>query len=366
MSDIVLENNIIHDRYTSIITKMFDVPYEEKNKTIIKNNIKLPENWHIGLIVGGSGSGKSTLLKTFGNIKEYNWDNRPIISNLDKVEPNVAIEILSAVGLSTIPSWLRPFNCLSNGEQFRAKIARSIIENEELILLDEFTSVVDRNVAKAASYAFQKYIRKNNRKVILASCHSDIIDWLQPDWIYNPTEGETHVLPRGSLQRPKISLKIFRAKNEAWELFKHHHYLNNNMNKSARSFAIYWGDNLVAFNGILAFPHARIKNAWRESRLVVLPDYQGLGIGVKVSNYFGSMIKANNGRYYSRTTHPAMIASRLKDKNWRVTSKGKTALMGKNSTKSNSWKQDDRECYSFEYIGPSSTLEEAKLFWEKI
>jgi len=366
MNVISLKTPIVKDNFTEFANKMFDVPVADFSETQIIDNLDVPENFNIGLIYGPSGSGKSTILKKFGQTSQNSWSDLPIISNFNQITtPESAAEILSSVGLSSIPSWLRPFHCLSNGEQFRANLALTIAQNNDLAIIDEFTSVVDRNVAKSASNALQKYVRKNNKKIVLASCHSDIIEWLQPDWIYNPTEGITHLMPRGSLQRPQISLKIFRAKYEAWQLFKHHHYLSADLNKAAKCFMVMWNDNPVALTAILSFPHAKLKNAWRESRTVVLPDYQGLGIGVRISDYFGSIIKSNNGKYYSRTTHPAMIAYRNKSDKWRVTSKGKMSKMGNSSTKSSTWRQDDRLCYSFEYIGQPSTEEEGKLFWEK-
>lgn len=368
MSEIVLKTPAFFDDYTEIAYRMFDVPRETEVVTKINNNIILPDEWTIGLIYGPSGSGKTTLLKTFGEIKSFPWDNKPIISNFDKVSPEVASKLLSSVGLSSVPSWLRPFNCLSNGEQFRVNLARVIMEEviaNNTILIDEFTSVVDRNVAKAASNALQKTLRKLNKKCILSSCHSDIIEWLCPDWIYNPIEGITHNT-RGLLRRPNISLKIFRTKYEAWDLFKHHHYLNNSLNKSTKCFLVTYDDTPVAFTAVLALPHGRIKNAWRESRTVVLPDYQGLGIGVILSDYIGSLIVAQSGSYYSRTTHPAMISYRTKSPKWKVTYKGKASHLGDTSTKKDSWKHDTRECVSFKYIGEPSSLEESKLFWEKV
>mgnify|MGYP000557251467 FL=1 len=74
----------------------------------------------------------------------------------------------------------------------------------EVILIDEFTSVVDRDVAKAMSNALQKFIRRSNKRIILSSCHFDIMEWLLPDWTYSPIKGrvERHDCRRQS--RPKI------------------------------------------------------------------------------------------------------------------------------------------------------------------
>ena len=69
---------------------------------------------------------------------------------------NAVISALSAVGLGSVPSWLRPFSVLSNGEQFRAGLARLLLSDEKAVVLDEFTSVIDRQLARIASGAFQK------------------------------------------------------------------------------------------------------------------------------------------------------------------------------------------------------------------
>ncbi len=161
-------------------------------------NIPIDEDWQIGLIVGASGSGKTSLGKSFfGENKIYNpysnWDNdKPII---DCIAPqgdfNEVTGALSSVGLGDVPSWLKPFKVLSNGQQFRAGMARLIVDSPDEVVVDEFTSVVDRQIAKIGALAFAKGWRKNKgKKIILLSPHYDIIEWLQPDWVYNTTTQE--------------------------------------------------------------------------------------------------------------------------------------------------------------------------------
>lgn len=367
MSDIILESDIIHDSYTEKVCKFFDVPFEEKSKVIIKNNLTVPDEWQIGLIFGPSGCGKSTILKTFGDIKIPEWDNnKSIISNFYPINFDEVSHTLCSVGLSTIPSWYRPYEVLSNGEKFRADLARTLISNQDLSLVDEFTSVVDRNVAKGVSSSVSKWIRRNKtKKVIFSSCHEDIIEWLQPDWIYNPLEGTT-TLTKGLLRQPQIDLKIFRVKYEAWNYFKQHHYLSQDLNKSAKCFMVTWNNVPVAFNATLALPHPVLKNSWRGSRTVVIPDYQGIGIGSWLSDYIGGMVKAKGGRYFSKTTHPAMIAYRTKSNKWKETTHSRKSrptdyegMLKKN------WTATTRECYAFEYIGNSTTSQESELFWDK-
>jgi ABC-type dipeptide/oligopeptide/nickel transport system ATPase subunit len=157
-------------------------------------NIELEDiDWGIGLIVGASGSGKTSIGKQFFDsdkvVNLYNgWDSsKPII---DCIAPdgdfNHVTGALSAVGLGDVPSWLRPFKALSNGQQFRAGLARLVTDAPDEVVVDEFTSVIDRQIAKIGAMAFAKSWRKNQgKKVVLLSCHYDVIEWLQPDWVYD-------------------------------------------------------------------------------------------------------------------------------------------------------------------------------------
>jgi hypothetical protein len=365
---IVLRHPIVHDKYTQAAQQMFDVPHAEESVTVIQNELTMPtSDWNIGLIHGPSGAGKSTLLRQFGNPKTFAWDaQKSVISHFDNVSPEEAAALLSSVGFSTVPAWLRPYHCLSVGERFRCDLARAVASDDTIILVDEFTSVVDRNVARSACVALSKLIRKTGKKIILASCHSDIIPWLCPDWSYDPSEAVTHEYARGSLQRPDVHLKVFRTKYEAWHLFSKYHYLSGDLNKAARCFMATWNDVPVAFCAILAMPNPYKKNCWRASRTVVLPDYQGLGIGVKLSDYMGSLVKAGGGVYYSKTIHPALIAHRLKSGKWKETSHSRQARNPSNeSMQKRNWFVSPRFCYAFEYTGEPATEGADNIFWQK-
>jgi GNAT superfamily N-acetyltransferase len=244
-------------------------------------------------------------------------DIKSLISNFDWVEPNEAANILSSMGLSSIPCWLRPHAVLSNGEQYRANMAYCVskAQDNEIILIDEYTSVVDRDVAKAMSNALQKYIRRTNKKIILASCHFDIMEWLQPDWIYSPNKERVEKPDYLRQSRPKIKLEIFRCRYETWSIFKQHHYLTDELNKAAKSYCITWNDKPIGFIAILPMPSGYITNAYRVSRLVILPDYQGLGIGIKLLNYFGNMYKNLGISLYIKTSNPSLFNGMERNKN---------------------------------------------------
>lgn len=158
----------------------------------------LPGDYGIGLIVGASGSGKSQLLKQIADPDYPEWDfGVAIAEHFDTATD--AVERFYAVGLNTVPVWRLPYEVLSNGQQFRADLARCL---EDGAVIDEFTSVVDRNVAASASKAMRTYVdREGLTDIVLVSCHRDIIPWLRPDWIIDTdagtlTVGETTEAPK--------------------------------------------------------------------------------------------------------------------------------------------------------------------------
>lgn len=83
-----------------------------------------PTDFNIGLIVGNSGSGKTLLLEEhFGKEKQILWEKeKAIVSHFNSFEESC--EKLFSVGLSSVPTLCKPFHVLSNGEKYRAHIAR--------------------------------------------------------------------------------------------------------------------------------------------------------------------------------------------------------------------------------------------------
>lgn len=172
------------------VAGMFDVPTRAEQRRSWKLDAPIEDRpWNAGLIVGPSGSGKSTILKQFGTPVELSWGAPSVIDDFAAgLNTRQITEACGAVGFNTIPAWLRPYATLSNGEQFRAGLARVLAEADGLVVIDEFTSVVDRQVAKIASHALAQYARRTGRQVVVASCHYDVIDWLRPDWMIEPAD----------------------------------------------------------------------------------------------------------------------------------------------------------------------------------
>lgn len=180
------------DEFTAKVAQAFDLDFDGTIETEIPDFKYPPYNsYNIGLIVGASGSGKSTLLRKglwhedLQDIVFWRRDEA-IVSHFDT--PDEAIEKLHACGLASVPTLCKPYHVLSNGEKYRAKFARLL---EDDFVMDEFTSEVNRETAKSLCVSVGKYIRKKDLKnIVLASCHKDIIDWLQPDWVFDCDTGQ--------------------------------------------------------------------------------------------------------------------------------------------------------------------------------
>jgi len=203
-SKIPLTSSVVHDNFIKATEKAFDCIFDGTSTFYPwEFPTNLPKDFNIGVIYGGSGSGKSTLLKEFGEEPIISWDkNKSIISHFK--DPDDGINKLSAVGLNSIPSWYKSYDVLSNGERFRADLSRLI---EDGAVIDEFSSVVDRNVAKASSMALSKYIKRNNIKnVVISTCHEDVLDWLEPDWVINTNNGEVY---DGDFTNDQISISKY-------------------------------------------------------------------------------------------------------------------------------------------------------------
>lgn len=298
-------------------------------------------NWSIGVVVGPSGSGKSSIGHTlWGGDAFYeaaDWPDVPIIDAIatDGNYDSVTAALASA-GLGDVPVWLRPYRVLSTGQKFRADLARVLAEAPDRVVFDEFTSVVDRQIAQVGAGAFAKAWRRTGGKAVLLSCHYDILDWVEPDWVLD-TATKTFQLNSDKegerrWKRPRIDVEIRMGGWELWPLFKPHHYLDLPRMVAAKCYAAFVDDEPVAHVAVATknLPVARPGRKplqtveARASRLVVMPEWQGAGLGVRFLNHVAQMQLEGRGVLEGRkmttqfqTSHPQLANALRRSPAWR-------------------------------------------------
>lgn len=294
--------------------------------------------WSIGVVVGPSGSGKTSIgRKVFGADAFYEpagWaHDKPVV---DCIAPGGSFDdvtaALASVGLGDVPAWLRPYAVLSNGEKFRADLARIIAEAPGQVVVDEFTSVVDRQIAKIGALAFQKAWRRTKGQAVLLSCHYDVLEWIQPDWVFDTS---TRAFNWVRLQRPKLELEIWQTDGGYWPLFEPHHYLKLPRMVAAQYYVGTVGGEMVCH---LAVSPKLETGGVRACRMVVMPEWQGAGVGLRFLNSVCEHWLRGEGRWgdrvktvYFHTSHPGLCAALRRDKRWSQTS---CEMFGGNKTKS--------------------------------
>ncbi len=293
--------------------------------------------WTIGVVVGPSGSGKTSIgRRIFGGEAFYEpgWrDDAPVV---DCIAPdgdfNEVTAALAAVGLGDVPSWLRPYAVLSNGEKFRADLARIVAEKPEHVVIDEFTSVVDRQIAKIGALAFQKSWRRTKGQAVLLSCHYDVLEWVQPDWVFDTQRREFDWV---RLQRPRIELEIRQTDGSYWPLFAPHHYLKLPRMVAATYYVGVINGEPVAHLGVAPKLES---NGMRASRLVIMPEWQGAGVGLRFLNAISEIHLRGEGKYGDRvktmffgTSHPGLCSALRRDPRWEQTA---CELYGQNKLRS--------------------------------
>ena len=427
------------------VAGLFDLPLDQIESRLAHSlTVELPgleEDWMIGAIVGPSGSGKTTLARAVYGEALYEplpWPkDAAIIDCLGDVPVKQLAHVLTAVGLGSVPTWLKPYHVLSTGERFRADLARALLtarrdvtqrrgdaeeeiprglcapaplrEKCPLLVIDEFTSTLDRTIAQTASAALSRLLHSDsvgglrnpqsailNPKFIALTCHTDILAWLAPDWVLDlggmkeegggrrmkeeggrmkeaaeslhPSSFCLHPSWRGCLQRPTLRLAVRRVPQCVWPYFARHHYLAGGLAASATCYAAMWSaaprqdrsdnNSSIPDSRPIAFCAVVASLGWKKTkritRLVTLPEFQGLGIASRLAETVAAHEQAKGHRVTITASHPAILAHCSRSPRWTYLGTKKTGSTRQRLGQRPIACSAGRAVASFEFIGERS------------
>lgn len=326
--ELILKSDVSKSYLCQRAADSLDIDVEKKSIHHFKVEADLDTPYKIGLIIGASGSGKTTLAKKiYGNdcFSELLDLSKPIIEQFPShYNYDDCAAALSGIGLTSVPCWIRPAYTLSNGQKSRAESALQIASNKDFIILDEWTSVVDRNVAKVMSFCIQKYARKKEKRIVLLSCHYDVIEWLNPDWIIDCNE-QKYIDRRaavGTFERTdRLRLDVKQITNESWRYFSKYHYLSENLPGGKNYyFGLFDGEKQIGFQCFATYrPGDMI--TYFSNRTVIHPDYAGLGLGILLINETSKEMVKNGFAVRAKFSSTPIFKAMSKNKLWLFTGK---------------------------------------------
>ena len=366
------------------IAKEFD--YTLKQEPRQEPSMEIPESllhvckkeeFTLLYIVGDSGCGKTTILThltenlNYSFLKQEFCKDKCIAAHFESKEE--AIEKLCMSGIASIPVWFRSYDKLSKGEQTRADIALGLTKSN--IMIDEFTSNLDRLTARSLAYSLKKYVTKQGLKnVILAGCQYDMIPWLEPDFVFDFNQKEfiqlKGKLPRwiGKIQvqdeilTPDIDSQVCllkKADRKRWDIYSPYHYLTSSLVSNAVCWEIFvkvdYTERNIGFIAVCPLVSGTVKGGIREHRLVILPSIQSCGLGIVVSETIAEYYTSLGNRYYTKTSHPRLGNYRNSSSVWKKTTHNQKIRNNQNKP-SKLWDVTTRVCYTHEYIGKHSNL----------
>lgn len=360
-----LESEIFNTFRCQKAANSLDIDVKKKSIHNLQIEADIDSEFSLGVIVGASGSGKTTLAKQiFGDdvFKSNIVADKPIIDQLPKeLSYDECANILSGIGLTSVPCWIRPVYTLSNGQKARAEAALAMSSNNSLTVIDEWTSVVDRTVAKVMSHCVQKHARKLKKKIILLSCHYDVLEWLDPDWIIdcnNQSFIDRRLLSSNERKRREhLEFEIKEVDRSSWKYFSKYHYLSENLPGGLiKTFGLFNNGNQIGFQCFANYTPKKpnMNLIMHSNRTVIHPDYAGLGLGIHLINETSKIMKKDNYIVMAKFSSTPIYKSFLKYPDlWEI--KEIKTQIGKTQSCVTIYRQtgyrENVKTYSFLYIG---------------
>lgn len=175
---------------SAVVMDHFGVGFET-GPHVIAEDLELPiQPGDLVCFTGASGSGKSSLMRaaktelvkadqTVLDLDELELGDRVLIEALDG-PVSEAMGILASCGLGEARLLLRTPNELSDGQRFRFRLALAVSKKPDWIVADEFSSSLDRTLAKVVAFNLRRLAEGSGIGFLLATTHEDILEDLAP------------------------------------------------------------------------------------------------------------------------------------------------------------------------------------------
>ena len=305
-----------------------DIDVASKSKHTLEIEADITSPFNVGLIVGASGSGKTTLARQIygDDFDAFKLDEqRPIIDQFpEEMSYEQCVDALTGIGLSAVPCWIRPVCTLSNGQKSRATATLSMLRGNPVVV-DEFTSVVDRTVAKVMAHCVQKFARKNQKQIVLLSCHYDVVEWLNPCWIIDCNAQkfiDRRLLQRDYKRPEQLQFDVRVVDRSSWRYFSKYHYLSERLpGGRIETFGLFCGDNQIGFQCFANYVPRRSKMErmiMHSNRTVLHPDYQGLGLGIKLINATSQIMHEQGYKIMAKFSSVPVYKAMIRDNKWKL------------------------------------------------
>ena len=148
-------------------------------------------------------------------------------------------------------------------------------------------------------------------------------------------------------QRPEIRIEIRKTSPRYWELFERHHYLRGELRSGIDTW-VGFIENRPAC--ICLIGHIRSKiHAKTVSRWVVMPEFQGIGIGTKFVSAVAAHYRRNGWDVYIRMLHEAGVHSMKNNPDWVFCQKNKPEWIRYFCKGKVKWRYNNRYTYTFRF-----------------
>lgn len=126
--------------------------------------------------------------------------------------------------------------------------------------------------------------------------------------------------------------------------------MNTEISKSSQCYGLYDKNTLIGFCAVIHFPYKNNSKIKHIHRLVIHPDYQGIGLGKKLLNFVANIYNRKGFDTRIITSSRNLIYGLKNDIHWGCTFYGRmTKQAGK--TQMNKTSSKERITASFKYIG---------------